>query len=160
MTSSDLFVTLTSLAVLGHAHWFFGNLYEAIVLAPGWTSMAGKPLHLGGGILTAGSPVRYYIPVTPLTVLVTVSAGIAGWRTPQGPHLPLALGIGLSLISAAVTGYIVARVNMRLFFAADTTAEQKVVLARRWTRLNYTRLTTLGAAGTLLVWALGRAPIP
>ncbi|GAA3388513.1 hypothetical protein [Cryptosporangium minutisporangium] len=157
MTVSDPLVALTCLAVLGHAHWFFGNLYEAIVLAPGWRSMADEPLSVGGGVLAPGSPVRYYVPITPLTVLVTVSAGIAGWRTPDGPHPALGLGVALSLISAAVTGYIVARVNLPLFFVADTPAEQKVMLARRWARLNYIRLTTLGATGTLLVWALTQA---
>jgi uncharacterized membrane protein len=98
-----------------------------------------------------------YIPATPLTVLMTVSAGLIGWSALPGLRLPLAFGVAFSLASAAVTAYFVARVNLRLFFAADTTAEQKVVLARRWTTLNYARLATLTAAGALLVYALTRA---
>ena len=157
MTASGSFAILTSVAVLGHAHWFFGNLYEAVVLAPGWRSIAGEPLRMGEGILAPGSPVRYYIPATPLTIVVTVSAGIVGWSALPELRLPLASGVGFSLASAAVTAYIVARVNLRLFFADDTTAEQKAILARRWTTLNYARLATLIAAGALLVYALTRA---
>jgi hypothetical protein len=160
MTVENVFVTLASFAVLGHAHWFFGNLYEAVVLAPGWKSLAGEPLRLGGGILAPGSPVRYYIPATPLTVLVTIMAGIAGWNTPHLSRLSLTLGVALSLISAAVTGYIVARVNLRLFFAPDTSPAQQAVLARRWGRLNYVRLATVGTAGTLLMWTLTGRPTP
>ncbi len=83
MTAEHLFVALASFAGLGHAHWFFGNLYEAIVLAPGWKSMAGTPVQLGGGFLAPGSPVRYYIPATPATAVLTVAAGTAGWNAPQ-----------------------------------------------------------------------------
>jgi uncharacterized membrane protein len=100
--------------------------------------------------------VRYYIPTTPLTVLVTLAAGTAGWNAPQVPHPPLTVGVALCLISAGVTVYIVTRVNLRLFFTADTTPERKAILARRWVRLNHVRLATLGTAATLLVWTLTR----
>jgi hypothetical protein len=156
MTTADLFLVLATAAVAGHAHWFFGNLYEAVVLAPGWTSMAGRPVQLAGGFLGPGSPVRYYIPATPLTALVTVTAGVAGWNVPQVARPPLALGVALCLVSAAVTVYIVTRVNLRLFFAADTAPEQKAMLARRWVRLNRVRLVTVGAAAILLVVTLIR----
>jgi hypothetical protein len=43
MTREQAFLALTGFGVLGHAHWFFGNLYEALVLAPGWRSVAGAP---------------------------------------------------------------------------------------------------------------------
>ncbi|GAA3929122.1 anthrone oxygenase family protein [Actinoplanes auranticolor] len=154
--SPGLFVVLASLAVLGHAHWFFGNLYEATVLAPGWASMAGRPLQLGGGFLAPGSPVRYYIPATPLTALVTVAAGVAGRQVPEVSHLPLALSVVLCLVSAAVTVFIVTRVNVRLFLAPDVPPDRQAVLARRWVRLNHVRLVTVGAAGALLVWTLVR----
>ena len=52
-----LLLVLVACSVLGHAHWFFGNLYEGLVLAPGWTSVAGKPLEVAGGVLAEGSPV-------------------------------------------------------------------------------------------------------
>lgn len=157
MTSTGLFTALMSLAILGHAHWFFGNLYEAMVLAPGWTSMAGTPLQLGDGFLAPGSPVRYYVPATPVTVLATVAGTTAGWNVPHADRLPLALGTVLCLVSAAITVYIVAQVNVRLFVAAGTTPEQKRSLARRWVRLNHVRLVTLGAAGALLTWTLARS---
>jgi hypothetical protein len=155
--SPDLFVVLTSLALLGHAHWFFGNLYEATVLAPGWASMAGRPLRLGEGFLAPGSPVRYYIPATPLTALVTVAAGVAGWRTPQVSHLLLVLSVVLCLAGAAVTAFIVTRVNVRLFLAPDVPPDRKAALARRWVRLNYVRLAAVGTAAALLVGTLVRS---
>jgi hypothetical protein len=116
-----LFLGLMACAVLGHAHWFFGNLYEGLVLAPGWTSVAGGPLAVADGVLAPGSPVRYYIPITPLTVLVTLAAVAAGRRTAPTTRRALLIGLALTIAGAAVTGYLVTQINLELFFDTATT---------------------------------------
>ena len=47
------------IARFGQAHWFFGNLYEAVVDVP---RLVGDR---APGLLTSGSPARYYIPAAP-----------------------------------------------------------------------------------------------
>jgi hypothetical protein len=76
--------TLLTIAQLGYAHWFFGNLYEAVVripdrLAKGYAPGA-KDERLAS-VLSAGSPVRYYLPGIPVVIGATLSALAAGWRS-------------------------------------------------------------------------------
>jgi hypothetical protein len=52
---------VSAVARAGLAHWFFGNLYEAIVHVP-------ERLTPDDALFTAGSPVRYYLPVAPVTL--------------------------------------------------------------------------------------------
>ena len=80
--------SLLTIAQLGHAHWFFGNLYEAVAKIP--ERLADDPDLVVRGeavsmtsLLRPGSPVRYYLPVAPITVVASVSALIAGWDTPS-----------------------------------------------------------------------------
>jgi hypothetical protein len=42
-------VVLLALAVLGHAHWFFGNLYEAVVLIPQFAASPEQRLPISAG---------------------------------------------------------------------------------------------------------------
>jgi len=148
-----LLLGLVACSVLGHAHWFFGNLYEGLVLAPGWTSVAGGPLEVAGGVLAQGSPVRYYIPLTPLTVLVTAAAAVVGWRTRSAARRTLLIGLTLTTVAAAVTGYIVGQINLDLFFDAATSPDSREALADRWTLWNYVRLATVGSALAALIAA-------
>jgi hypothetical protein len=143
-------------SVLGHAHWFFGNLYEGLVLAPGWASVAGGPLEVAGGVLAEGSPVRYYIPITPLTVLVTAAAALAGWRARSPAGRMLLAGLTLTVAGAAVTGYMVGQINLDLFFDAATAPDRREALADRWVLWNYVRLATVGGALACLAAAWHR----
>ncbi len=50
-------------AQLGQAAWLIGNLYEGLVGMPQLLADA-RPAR-SPGLLTAGSPVRYYLPIAP-----------------------------------------------------------------------------------------------
>ena len=68
-----------AVARLGHVHWILGNLYEAVVDMPQLPADAQpnrEPRLLG-----AGSPVRYYLPATPLTLIATAATLIDSWRS-------------------------------------------------------------------------------
>src|ERR671937_2872016 len=64
----------------GHAHWFFGNLYEAVVRVP--HRLASE--RSAGGTATspfgAGSPVLYYVPAMPATSPAALAALMFGWN--------------------------------------------------------------------------------
>ena len=56
-TRRRLLVVLLALAVLGHAHWFFGNLYEAVVLIPQFAASPEQRLPIGvGGSSSRAAP--------------------------------------------------------------------------------------------------------
>jgi hypothetical protein len=63
--------TLLTIAQLGYAHWFFGNLYEAVAKVP---DRLVKDYELDGNdrrlasVLSSGSPVRYYLPALPVVI--------------------------------------------------------------------------------------------
>jgi hypothetical protein len=76
--------TLLTIAQLGYAHWFFGNLYEAVVRVPDRLAkdyapgVADRRLAF---VRSAGSPVRYYRPGVPVVLGATPSALVAGWTS-------------------------------------------------------------------------------
>jgi hypothetical protein len=78
--------TLLTIAQLGYAHWFFGNLYEAIVKVPDRLVSDQEPGAAGThvtALLGPGSPLRYYLPGAPVTFAATLAALATGWDTPN-----------------------------------------------------------------------------
>ena len=148
-------VVLLALAVLGHAHWFFGNLYEAVVLIPQFAASPQQRLPISaGGAFVPGSPALYYVPMIPLTVPAALAALAVGWRFGRVVRGEL-LGAAVLSASAALLGaYIITRLNFPLFFDPGTGVARLEVLLRRWALLNYARLGLVGAALVLLLLAL------
>jgi hypothetical protein len=75
--------TLLAIAQVGYAHWFFGNLYEAMVRIPERIANdfePGKDDRRLATVFSSGSPVRYYLPGVPVVISVTLFAVLAGWR--------------------------------------------------------------------------------
>jgi Domain of unknown function (DUF1772) len=141
---------MLDLAQLGHAHWLFGNLYEAVVKIPERLStdaansagIIGRPASL----LAPGSPVRYYVPVAPLTLATTLAALITGWKTVPARRW-LATAATSSVFGAATTGYLIRNVNLRLFFAAQPPPPaERDALIRSWYRINILRTAAAGVA--------------
>jgi hypothetical protein len=111
-----------ALAQLGYAHWFFGNLYEAVVRVP---ERLSKENPLGSddpqqmALLSSGSPVRYFLPGVPVVIGATLSALLPGWKWRS--ERPWFVSLTLStLFGFAVTAYLVRSVNFKLFFGRDS----------------------------------------
>jgi hypothetical protein len=144
--------TLLELAQLAHAQWFFGNVYEAVVRVPERLAdsvrdgIDQRPTSLLG----AGSPVRYYVPAAPVAVASTLGAVIAARGNARGRRW-LAISSGCWRSGAAITAYLVRKVNITLFFAADRATPppptDRDALLRTWYRLNGLRIAA--AAGAL-----------
>jgi hypothetical protein len=140
---------LLTLAQLGYAHWFFGNLYEAVVRVPDRLAKDYAPdardQHQAS-VLSPGSPVRYYLPGIPVVVGATLSALVTGWRSRT--ERPWLCATAVSALSGVVaTVYLVRTVNLKLFVADQTLprAEQDR-LPHIWYRVNLVRLVTTGGA--------------
>ena len=138
-----------TLAQLGYAHWFFGNLYEAVVRVPERLSKEKPPGSddpLPMSLLGSGSPVRYFLPGVPVVMLGVLSAMPAGWKWRSARPGFVSLGLS-TLLGFAVTAYLVRAVNCKLFFASQPiTQAQRERLLRIWYRANILRLLATGCA--------------
>jgi hypothetical protein len=142
---------LLVLAQVGHAHWFFGNLYEAIVRVPGLLASAGPD---GPGTPTGpGSPARYYVLGAPATFASLLAATALTWEA-RDSRRGLVTAATCSACGAAATGYLVRAVNLPLFFGTrPLSPDERARLLSRWYRVNLARLAATAGA----CWAIGRA---
>lgn len=153
---------LLTLAQLGQAQWFFGNLYEALVHIPDRmavevdSNVRGER-HSLSSVLRSGSPVRYWLPAAPLALATAIGALIAGWDTPR-QRAWLGASAASTVSGVLLTTYVVRAINAKLLFAAEplppTDREQ---LLRRWHRLNRLRLALAGIAWLAAQGALARS---
>ena len=151
MTKHSLAVRALDVSRLGHAQWFFGNLYEAVVRVPDlMASPSPSPEGAARSPAGPGSPVRYYAAATPATLPALLAAAVAGW--PERRARPwLVLAAAGSAAGLGITVYVVRAINLRLFFGERTLDEaERERLLRRWYRLNTVRLGV-----TALAWLAG-----
>jgi hypothetical protein len=131
---------LLTVARIGQAQAFFGNVYEAVVKVP--HTFAHNRSLAGKSPLRPGSPTLYFVPAGPVTLVASVGALVAGGRD-RRPWLATSTAAGA--VAGLLTAYVVTRVNNRLFFDAEAPADRDALL-RRWYRLNGVRLSLLGVA--------------
>jgi hypothetical protein len=132
-----------AVALFGQACWIFGNFYEAVVDVPQLLDDARgqRPPRLLG----AGSPVRYYAPVAPVTLVTTAVTLTGRWR--EGCSKPMIAATAVATGSAVgLTGYLVRTVNLPLLYDGPMTASERRRLIRTWHRTNAVRLVALVGA--------------
>jgi len=130
--------TFLGIAQIGYAQWFFGNLYEWIVRVPNHLAADG---HLES-VLSAGSPVLYYLPGLTIVIGATVAALITGWkcRMERWRFSVLALSVSAGLIG---TAYLVWAVNLKVFMVNHSVPSGELDrLLALWYRANAMRLAT------------------
>jgi hypothetical protein len=148
------------LAQLAHAHWFFGNLYEAVVKIPDLLASQARSSEQAMSPSGPGSPVRYYAAAAPATLPALVVAAVVGWSDrSRRPWLVAAAACSISGIAS--TAYLVRTVNVRLFFTNQTlTADEQETLLRTWYRINAVRLATTAGAWLTIQMAKSRGSRP
>ena len=129
---------ISSVARAGLAHWFFGNLHEAVVRMP-------DRLTPGEEMFGAGSPVRYWLPAAPITVAATLASVVRGWRR-DADRPALAVAGVCTVAGAALTGHLVRTVNQRLLGPDPIDPAERKRLIRHWHRVNRIRLVLAGSA--------------
>lgn len=144
----DITAGILGLARVGHAHWFFGNLYEAAVRVPDHlaarnsSSSAERRLSPFG----PGSPTRYYVAAAPVTFPAALAAVISGWSSREDRWWLVATA-ACSISGGAATAYLVRVVNTKLFFSGEPlAASEREALLRTWYRVNAFRLVVSGGA--------------
>jgi hypothetical protein len=134
----------TTAARLGRAAWFFGNAYEGAVGVPQLIASSNRR----SGVLTTGSPLRFFGPVAPVAiggtaaVLTAASQNGADRRAAVAATATLSAAIGLS-------AYLIRSINVPLL-KGEVDAEMRPRLIARWHRGNAVRLCLLAATEILM----------
>jgi Domain of unknown function (DUF1772) len=131
-------------AGVAQASWLFANLYEAVVGMPQLLLDARHQRR--PGLMSAGSPLRYYAPVGPLTVATTAVALVDSWRA-GGDRRMIALAATSTGAAFALTGYLVRAVNLKLLSdSAPLPDSERRQIVATWHRANGVRLVAVAGA--------------
>lgn len=139
----------TMVSVLGLGYWFFGNLYEAIVISPNWISNSPHQLKILNEFFVNTSPTAYFVPVTQLaSVLVWVLLWQNQWATVKADLKKASIFI---LLATIVNIYIVKTIVLKLFSPDfQKYSEHLNELAWRWNILNLVRMVLVATTGYFL----------
>lgn len=138
--------------VFGIAMWFFGNLYEAVVIGPNIAGDTKEQLRAFQQFTEVTNPVYYYIPLTQIAAVTLIVWFVrTPWRAPEKRSLFIASLAEITAVALSI--YIITKLNMTLFFGSlGETPEELHRLALQWNLLNLVRV---GVTALALVFALG-----
>lgn len=127
--------------------WFFGNLYEAIVLAPNLLVDSAEKVYSWRALFTITNPAFFYIPTSPIAIIPAI---ILFFKTDkEQPTLKKHLRYAciFLLLATALGIYIITQINLKFFFAhGDITQADAYKLALCWNILNAIRIVLLAFA--------------
>ena len=130
-------------AKAGQAAWLFGNLYEGVIGMP--QLLACARAERSPGLLTSGSPVRYFAPIAPLTLGATAITLARSWRSGQDRYR-IAAAAGGFLGALGLSGYLIRTVDLPLLTNGEPLTEvERSQYAARWHMINTLRLLFLSA---------------
>jgi hypothetical protein len=131
-------------SLFGIALWFFGNLYEAVVIAPNMLKDSARKVQDWQDFFAVTNPVFFYIPIAPIAVVIMIVLFLkTGSEQPilKG-HLKLATLFGVPAFALGM--YMITQINLKLFFGeADKYAAEAHKLSVLWNILNAVRIALL-----------------
>lgn len=95
------------------AYWFFGNLYEEIVMIPNQLVNPHDALHAYQNYFKISNPIYYFVPFTQLAVVVICILYFCCGDAKQKQLLKKAAVFGV--LSLLVTAIIVTQINVKIF---------------------------------------------
>ncbi len=139
------------------------KLFDLIVVAGAWSSAPPESLtSLPYGPRFRINPGDFFRTVSLLTVISTLGALIAGWRTPPHYRLWLWLSAALFLAVWAVTVPVMWPMNHALYLAsrgAGGNETEIIRMAHRWVRYDWLRVIMI-AGGFLSAIRAISLPVP
>lgn len=127
------------------AQWFFGNLYEEIVLAPNQLTNSYEALKNWQSYFTITNQIYYYVPFTQIAVFVVCYLYFRTTNQPEKQLLKKASIFGL--LSLIMTMYIVTQLNLKLFFGDIEKYKSEIYsLSVMWLIGNAIRLYLVGSS--------------
>ncbi|HEV7652242.1 MAG TPA: DUF1772 domain-containing protein [Actinophytocola sp.] len=134
-------------ARLGVGAWFVANLYEGVVDVP--RLLADAAGNRRPGLMSAGSPVRFFVPLGAVTLGSAAVTVAHSWKSRDDRRRTAAAAASVGA-ATAITGYLVRTANVPLLMSADLDTGKRDKLISRWHRGNALRLVLLGIGGVLL----------
>ncbi len=102
-------------ALFGLALWFFGNLYEEVILMPNWLVAPLDVLTAYNRYYTVVIQYHYYVPITQLSVLILVVLCFTNNPARQLARTELRWAAIWGTLGIALTAWIVLSLNLDLF---------------------------------------------
>jgi hypothetical protein len=143
---------LIGFALFAHAMWFFGNLYEEMVIVPNGVSATVAKIGAFNAYFSVARQYNYYVPLTQLGTLALVAAAI-GWR--HEARLRLRVPAAASVLAFALTAFIIVHYNLRIWTGAVSalSAAELHSLVWQWGVANLLRIVLVGGAALGLLRA-------
>ena len=107
---------LLGATIIGFAHWFFGNLYETVVLTPNLLGLGPHSLELWQAFFKYSDPIYNFIPLNPITLFVTLTAVVLAWPGVAQRRWWLGWLAFFALCTGLLTLYIVTQINLKVYF--------------------------------------------
>jgi hypothetical protein len=142
------------------AYWFFGNLYEQIVMIPNQLVDSYETMKAYQAYFKVSNPIFYFVPLTQLAVIVTWILHFRAIDENQKRLLKKASIFGL--LSLLLTAIIVTQINLKLFSAdLELIKDQLYTLSLWWLIGNAVRIYLVGSTlyYLLKVYVLRRAMV-
>lgn len=132
-------------ALFGLALWFFGNLYEEIILMPNWLAASIDVLRVHSRYTTVVVQYHYYVPVTQLAVITLIVLCFTNNPARQLAQPDLRRAAIWGTLGVALTAWIVLNLNLNLFIGelklSEAEAHRKGLI---WMIGNAARLFCVG----------------
>jgi hypothetical protein len=130
---------LTLFAIIGLSYWFFGNLYEAIVISPNWVVDSPSQMKRLNEFFVTTSPTIYFVP---LTQVATVFVWLLLWRNKViSVKSELKYASIFAVLVTILNAVIVSTVVLKLFGADyEKYGDYLTTLTWRWNVLNFFRM--------------------
>ncbi|GAB1690290.1 hypothetical protein [Krasilnikovia sp. M28-CT-15] len=143
------------MALLGMSHWFFGNLYEAVVFSPNWIVDSSAQMTRLEGFFVNTGPTMYFVPLAMLApILVWVLLAVNKVGAARADYRRAGL---FALLATVLNGVIVTMVVTNLFDPHNLGDTMKLTrLAWQWNILNLCRMLLTAATGVFLFNALSK----
>jgi hypothetical protein len=128
-----------------YAQWFFGNLYEQIVIAPNHLTDSYEAIQKWKGFFKISNPIFFYVPFTQLAVVICC---LLYSKSPHPDEKKL-LGKAcvFAILAVMLTIVIVTQLNLKLFFGEiEKYKDQYFRLSVFWLIGNGIRLFLVGSA--------------
>lgn len=132
-------------ALFGLALWFFGNLYEEVILMPNWLAAPIDVLMAYNRYYSVVIQYHYYVPLTQLAVVALLVLCFGNNPARQLAPTDLRRAAVWGTLALALTAWIVLSLNLDLFIGelklSEAQAHQKGLI---WMIGNGVRLLCVG----------------
>jgi hypothetical protein len=134
---------LTLISVIGLLYWFFGNLYEQIVISPNWVVNSPDQMKRLNEFFIVTSPTLYFVPLTQLaTIMVWIVFFTNKFALTKVLYRRAAL---FALLATILNVIIVSTTVLKLFSPEyESYGEELHDLCVRWNILNVVRMILVG----------------